>query len=610
MNLHIIILVVVIILILTGLYINNLYSSEHFNSDLCPEFLYKNGNKFELWKDKAIVRVFDSYSDYLKYYHFTKDNYIRKNNKCAPLKPADKPAGLMSRLLLNTQNLLSRFFNIEHFENVTTKGYYVLGLFGQKFQNDKLNTLPTFDYTISVDSTSTLTPLTDDTIVNRVLSLEKLEPLSIKNNTVEYLIKKTGDSNFEVKGTIANDMHVYRFDSLNNINTIQMSISTRPENTGNIRIYYIYNGNTELITNSVFDAGVTYYVLKNHVDQTQVTVAPATTTVTTQETTPETTTVTTETTQETTPVTTEEIVPLEEEMMYEEVPSEEVPVAEETTKPPVAETKPQMQPLMNNSSIYNTPNTFNTDNKGGIYITPGDNQRVPTITTVINNTRPVTKDMYSQSVDNQFNKYSKYISEIGTHLQDIDFKLNTLNNEISGMRQYDSQKDSFINTHKSLEEKATKSLMEEQAIKTKINKDNSTGYANKSTDNNIHSNFNYKPEYEFKHMEPSKEILSAYGWSYMPPQFWSVPQKRPPVCIPDKTAQATVTPIYDKSVPVDALEWTQVGSILPKFEYKEVYNPNYYYPGWIAQDEVKYPFDGKKFSSQYYSYNLAEKVEK
>jgi hypothetical protein len=123
---------------------------------------------------------------------------------------------------------------------------------------------------------------------------------------------------------------------------------------------------------------------------------------------------------------------------------------------------------------------------------------------------------------------------------------------------------------------------------------------------NINNNFAYKPEYNTNHMEPSKEVYAAYGWSYMPPQSWSVPQKRPPVCIPAQGQQNTVAAIYDKSVPTDALDWTQVGSILPKFEYKEVHNPDFYHPGWVAgQEEIKYPFNPKNFKSEYYAYNLA-----
>ena len=115
------------------------------------------------------------------------------------------------------------------------------------------------------------------------------------------------------------------------------------------------------------------------------------------------------------------------------------------------------------------------------------------------------------------------------------------------------------------------------------------------------ANFSYKPQVEYTHQQPSNEILSAYGWSFMPPQVWSVPQKRPPACIPTKQNTERVVPIYDKSTPVDALDWTQVGSILPKHEYKEVNNKNYYHPGWIAQDKIEYPMDGKVFKTRYLS---------
>ena len=67
----------------------------------------------------------------------------------------------------------------------------------------------------------------------------------------------------------------------------------------------------------------------------------------------------------------------------------------------------------------------------------------------------------------------------------------------------------------------------------------------------IGANFNYKPKVKFSHMEPKKNIASAYGWSFMPPHYWSVPQKRPPVCIPQNNKQATVTPVFDDGTPVD-----------------------------------------------------------
>ena len=126
----------------------------------------------------------------------------------------------------------------------------------------------------------------------------------------------------------------------------------------------------------------------------------------------------------------------------------------------------------------------------------------------------------------------------------------------------------------------------------------------------VGKSFNYKPNIKFDHNEPSIKTASAYGWSYMPPQTWSVPQKRPPVCIPDHDTQSTVKAIYDKGTPVDALDWVKSGAILPQNEYTEKYNENYYYPGWKAQEHINYPFkDGNKGPQEYYNYNLANKIE-
>ena len=100
--------------------------------------------------------------------------------------------------------------------------------------------------------------------------------------------------------------------------------------------------------------------------------------------------------------------------------------------------------------------------------------------------------------------------------------------------------------------------------------------------------------------QPDKKQYSDYGFNYMPATSWSVPQQRPPPCIPQKNCP--VCPVVDKGTPVDAVEWNQVGSILPKFKYKEVFNPNYYYPGWISGNVNKllknYPKYNQNFSME------------
>ncbi len=102
----------------------------------------------------------------------------------------------------------------------------------------------------------------------------------------------------------------------------------------------------------------------------------------------------------------------------------------------------------------------------------------------------------------------------------------------------------------------------------------------KNREDNIASNFAFKPEPRYPEKEADRKIASSYGWSFIPPQFWSVPQQRPPICLPSKDSTATVTAIYDKSVPVDALEWTQVN--YPPDESgvdKRFLEDDYYYPG-------------------------------
>jgi len=85
----------------------------------------------------------------------------------------------------------------------------------------------------------------------------------------------------------------------------------------------------------------------------------------------------------------------------------------------------------------------------------------------------------------------------------------------------------------------------------------------------------------YTHIKPGKNIFHAYGYSYIPPEVWSVPQERPPVCIPQKGFKADAVPLYTTGTPLNALEIQQ--TLMPKFKYEEVYDPKYYYPGWITK---------------------------
>ena len=86
-------------------------------------------------------------------------------------------------------------------------------------------------------------------------------------------------------------------------------------------------------------------------------------------------------------------------------------------------------------------------------------------------------------------------------------------------------------------------------------------------------------------MLPKKEIYNEYGWTYMPPQSWSVPQQRPPVCIKDCTEDWDPRPSLSNGTFADSLIWEK--------ELKKIKDPigrDYVYPGYMFQTTPrKYP---------------------
>ena len=70
-----------------------------------------------------------------------------------------------------------------------------------------------------------------------------------------------------------------------------------------------------------------------------------------------------------------------------------------------------------------------------------------------------------------------------------------------------------------------------------------------------------------KYLEPRPDVDSPYGFVFFPNKYWKQFQKRPPVCIP--RSKCEVQPTCTNGVPVDVLDYTQIGSIMPKFEYRE-----------------------------------------
>ena len=60
--------------------------------------------------------------------------------------------------------------------------------------------------------------------------------------------------------------------------------------------------------------------------------------------------------------------------------------------------------------------------------------------------------------------------------------------------------------------------------------------------------------------EPKPNLLSPYGYVYMPNTVWEVPQKRDPLCKSKK--KNIVCPVYTSGTPDDALEYGQIGNNL------------------------------------------------
>ena len=93
---------------------------------------------------------------------------------------------------------------------------------------------------------------------------------------------------------------------------------------------------------------------------------------------------------------------------------------------------------------------------------------------------------------------------------------------------------------------------------------------------------------EYPYASKSKDKSKIYypGYSFAPPSTWNVPQQRAPACIPDKTRLCPMG-VFDRGTPTNVLELnsegnqcssenecelTNIGSILPKFEFKEIYD--------------------------------------
>lgn len=72
------------------------------------------------------------------------------------------------------------------------------------------------------------------------------------------------------------------------------------------------------------------------------------------------------------------------------------------------------------------------------------------------------------------------------------------------------------------------------------------------------------------HEEPDRSVLAEYGLEYVPPTVWSTPQYRAPVCHQRTSCRdcpGTATAQF--ATLQEAAHGTSVGSIMPRFEFRE-----------------------------------------
>ncbi len=618
------IIVALILILMSALYKTN----EHFtskntnvisNSDSQDEVLIYNGSVYELWRYGKVELIFSTFTDYVNYFNFS----FRKNQNLKPLKPILKSRWTPGGSMIDTRFVDSRYFNIEHFENAPNSN--IKEEMGSLFSN-YIKTNPDCDKMKFQDSLLNYVAIEYYKLNKRMLSAPLLTEMksdeqtffinlfkNLSMNCNEFLNKY---SKYDFRGKSDDDLKKY-FEvaiketasntptpSGSNTSTSQLSktvpeLSETPEDKKKKDL--LIRDSQQIILN---------YLDKNPVCKTKLASKDEKFYILFQ-------------------TSFSNFMKTEFLKRLGYIPNknsiDSMNLNEANTFISIYRDLPDCDTLVNKYSNFDPEK----NNSNTIKVQPDTTESI--------SKKPNSVNEMSYVQDDSIGFFMK---EIGKSLNDIAFKLD--------QHMLDSQEKNkpAVQSVSQLDKETTKYLDAEIKLKADLAKKNVTpsnntvvpikditakDIKNPSNDaikkekkqlmneapdfikkgKSINDNFAYKPEYNNCQLQPSKEIYGAYGWSYMPPQSWSVPQKRPPVCIPAQGKQSTVTAIYDKSVPTDVLEWTQVGSILPKFEYKEVYNPDYYHPGWIAgQEDIKYPFNQQHFKSEYYGLNLAEPTMK
>lgn len=113
-------------------------------------------------------------------------------------------------------------------------------------------------------------------------------------------------------------------------------------------------------------------------------------------------------------------------------------------------------------------------------------------------------------------------------------------------------------------------------------------YKNRKSCGTYHKQPDSEGDSEYPYSVKSTDMSKVYvsGYSFSPPSTWDVPQKYPPVCLPDKSRGGCCPQgIFDRGTPTNVLELnsqgeqcmtegecqlTNIGSIMPKFEFREI----------------------------------------
>ena len=99
--------------------------------------------------------------------------------------------------------------------------------------------------------------------------------------------------------------------------------------------------------------------------------------------------------------------------------------------------------------------------------------------------------------------------------------------------------------------------------------------------------------------KPLKQIdpnFSYYGWTYMPPTTWTVPQRKPPICLGEKEK---VSEYPTTGYPLESLNWE--ADLVDKYKLEQSGKGLY-----IQEGQPEYP----KYTSEYYNMHKSEEIIK